>query len=662
MIDERHIRPSGAIAARPATWWNDEAVGEVGRAPFVLAQELSALLPGLADEKDAFEAMVVAALLAANQGSSRLPLDPGVVARLLAPCVDDAPSLAADAVRVVRDPKAATVVGSPGSFLPLIIDGDWLYSQRLLLYEERLAGALRARIGRPFFAWGEATLNDALADLAARPTRLPGGEAMTLSAEQRYAILTALHLPLSIITGGPGTGKTSIVVSLLRLLARLGIEPDSIALAAPTGKAAHRLGESIDAQLESLDDPASQDQSLRASLASPRTLHRLLEYSPSQGTFRRSADFPVNASVVIVDEASMIDLVLMERLSSAVADDARLILLGDAEQLPSVETGTVLRDLIPDATSTETPWRHLVPDLEERHGEEATSRHAVRLTTSYRMSESNIAGSAVLRVAESIRSGRADDAVAALGELEDGGVLLRPIDHEDERERRSMLRDFADSWYDEHIGTLPHRDQVFGSAFPLVEGEFSAKDEAVIDDVFAHLQTARILCLTRVWATGADALNVLFHGRLAREMGFEGVAPDYLPGDLVLMQRNDYERGLFNGDQGLIVNVTIGEDTKPMVVFPEGHGYRAHHLPALRGQLDHAFAMTVHKAQGSEFDEVAVILPDEEIPLLTRELLYTGITRCRRKATVVGTEQMFRIAVERPIARFTGVRERLSSP
>jgi exodeoxyribonuclease V alpha subunit len=276
------------------------------------------------------------------------------------------------------------------------------------------------------------------------------------------------------------------------------------------------------------------------------------------------------------------------------------------------------------------------------------------------MSESDQHGSAVLTVAEHVREGDAAAARAAMVSSGAGGVVFTDIEREDPAERRRELRRFVDDWYDREVRTMPHRERVMkGDAFELREGLFSVSDERVIRDVMEHLQRARLLCLTRVWATGAEAINTIFHGRIARELGYEAVAPDFLPGDLVLMQRNDYERGLFNGDQGLVVNVAIAGEERTMAVFSQGNSFRAQHLPALQSQLDHAFAMTVHKAQGSEFDEVAVILPEEDIPLLTRELLYTGITRCRKRAFVVGDEGMFEIAVGRPVARFTGIREKL---
>jgi exodeoxyribonuclease V alpha subunit len=627
-----------------------------------MANELAMLVPQLsAADRPVFEALVVASWVATNQGSSRTPLDPKRLGDLLATCAKTPEAFAGPAADLLEDPALESVVGKPGDYKPLIVSDGWLYHQRLLHYEDRLVAMLEHRLNQPFDSWPQADLEAALDDLRERPTRLPDGSAMSLSPEQHHALLTSLHAPLTIITGGPGTGKTSIVVSLLRLFARLGLSPARIALAAPTGKAAHRMGESIASQLASLQEPSAADQALAVELPTARTLHRLLEYSPSRGTFRRSAEFPIDAELVVVDEASMIDLVLMERLTSAVAPDARLVLLGDAEQLPSVETGTVLRDLIPDETSTDTPWASLTEDLPERNGTQPTARHAVRLTTSYRMSEEDSDGAAVLAVAERIRAGDVDGALAAMRDEGEGGVVFEAVDKPDATARRARLRAFVDDWFEREIETMPHRDRVLrGEPFELIDGLFSLDDVETIRAVVEHLQRSRLLCLTRVWATGSEALNDIFHQRIARELGYEGNAPDFLAGDLVLMQRNDYERGLFNGDQGLILRVRIGNEERRMAVFPQRDSFRAHHLPALRGQLDHAFAMTVHKSQGSEFDEVAVILPEEDIPLLTRELLYTGITRCRRRAFVVGDTAMFETAVQRPIARYTGIREKLA--
>lgn len=660
--DAHDIWPTGVLSEVDPAWWRDEAPVELGRSPFVLATELVGMQPALdLADRQALEALVVASLVASRQGSSRTPLSQPELTEIITTFADAPQQLAERAISLARSDAAPAIIGSSAQFKPLVIDGEWLYHQRLLLYEERLVDAIRGRLAAPFVSWPDTELRDALQELEDDAPQLPDGTRMLLSAEQRYALLTALHAPLSIITGGPGTGKTSIVVSLLRLFARLGLDPEDVALAAPTGKAAHRMGESIRNQLESLDGAAPSDLALFDLLPTPRTLHRLLEFSPTRGTFRRSADFPIDARLVVVDEASMIDLVLMERLAAAVPADSHLVLLGDAEQLPSVETGTVLRDLIPDVTATDTSWAALVDGLEERSSDEPTAKHAVRLTTSYRMRATESGGAAVLEVAQAVRSGSFDQTIESMADHADitGGVAFLDIEREELSTRRGLLREFLEEWIDRELGSMPHVDRFLRQPLVLDEGRFSESDDAAISQIFDHVQRARLLCLTRVWATGSIAVNALFHQRIARQQGWESNPPDFLAGDLVLMQRNDYERGLFNGDQGLILPVEISDEVQRMAIFPDGESFRAHHLPALSGQLDHAFAMTVHKAQGSEFDEVAVILPEEDVPLLTREILYTGITRCRHRAFVLGDETMLRKAIERPVARFTGIRDKL---
>src|SRR5690554_2307346 len=288
---------------------------------------------------------------------------------------------------------AAELIGRPGDYRPLILDGDYLYQQRMLFFEDRLLLALRTRLNLADFDLDRHAVQHALsATLAAMGGTGVGGAAMALNHEQQYALLSAVFRPFTVISGGPGTGKTSIVVSVLRLLARLGVEPGDVALAAPTGKAAHRLGDAVHGHLQALQ-PIEDDVDARLlrELAGASTLHRLLGYSPGRNDYYYHENNRLPQRVVIVDEASMIDLFLMERLLSAVEPTARLILLGDADQLPSVDAGAVFRDLVPARVQQRSEWLDLVeakvaPEpvkgvhtLASRQPGEAMARHAVRL-------------------------------------------------------------------------------------------------------------------------------------------------------------------------------------------------------------------------------------------------------------------------------------------
>ena len=257
----------------------------------------------------------------------------------------------------------SAVVGVAGDFKPLVVAGSHLYLQKMHALEHQFATSLLGRMTELGPEWDEKAAAEAVREVKDHPA-VREAKPIPLSDDQVAAVGTAVRFHLAVISGGPGTGKTTIVVSILRALCRLGVRPEEMVLAAPTGKAAHRLGEAVRSGLEEVAEKSPEDRLLE-DLSEPQTLHRLLGYSQSSGPFLYHQNNRLAARVVVVDEASMIDLVLMERLARSLRDDARLVLLGDDHQLPSVEAGAVLRDLIA--------------------GESPLGPRAVRLTESYRM-------------------------------------------------------------------------------------------------------------------------------------------------------------------------------------------------------------------------------------------------------------------------------------
>jgi exodeoxyribonuclease V alpha subunit len=611
-------------------------------------------------EERALTLLVLASLASLRQGSTRLPLSGEEGAAHLDelwPALGGTPrerTLALELCAELRQARLAgksarldPIAGFPGERRPLILDGYALYHQRMHACELSLSSLLAARLAAPA-AREAGALSAVLDDVCARPAST-ATRAIALTASQRRAVEHALKSSLSVITGGPGTGKTSIVAALLRALARLDVPPDAIALAAPTGKAAFRLRESITRSLGTIAEPAPADLALQCPEA--QTLHRLLGYSPSSDRFRRHAGDPLSARVVIVDEASMIDLFLMERLVRAVRPDAQLVLLGDADQLPSVDAGAVLRDLVPKRE----------PSV------------AVRLTESWRMSPDDPAGRHVLRVAGHVQAGdpapildgHAEDAIqrrANAAALTFSGVELLPASARGELMRR---------WYDERIQLGAELATRARREFALGPNGFGPEDTRELVELFAHSERARVLCVTRgLSRAGAARINRALHDRVLADARASGdaialrSAPAFYPGEPVLMLHNDYDRGLWNGDQGLVLRVS--EPGRPgvhfMAVFARESGFAAHPLESLRTSLQHAWATTVHKSQGSELDHVALLLPDEDLPLLQRELLYTAITRARRSVVVAGDEALLRKAIERRARRFSGLSRRLFDP
>ena len=465
---------------------------------------------------------------------------------------------------------------------------------------------------------------------------LAAGGPPELTQDQKRAVREALSAGLSMVTGGPGTGKTTTAVGLFRALAWMGVPMDAVAVAAPTGKAAKRLADGI---ARALAAPARDiaDAGLGDIAPVPQTLHRLLGWSPARGRFAHHENDPMPYRVVIVDEASMIDLALMERLFRALRDDARLVLFGDADQLPSVEAGTVFRDL-------------------------CAALGAVRLGANLRVAHDDGARR-IVAVAEAINGGvmgaRFTAAVSVRRAVDE--VTFEGVEHLAEPWSRCG-QTLLDRWWREFASAGEGFWRRASRTYRCHDGVFGGEDEADLSALCAHHTRTRIVCVTRGSSrpTGADAVNERMIELLRAEAPTRSSQawPDGAP---ILVQRNDYGRGLYNGDQGVVVRVDPqdGGGARPMAVFPQGDSLS---LPVGLDDLHDlapAFALTVHKAQGSEFDHVVVVLPDEDIPLLRRDLLYTAVTRARRSVLLVGASDLLGRAVARQTSRFSGVEERL---
>jgi exodeoxyribonuclease V alpha subunit len=612
-----------------------------------------------AEERQALALLALTALVALRQGSTRLPLrnDEGREVRLEVArrLLDDAragpglgPAQAVDVADALIDSgRASAVLGVAGEFKPLVVAGSHLYLQKMHALEQQFATSLLGRMTERVPEWDEKAAAEAVRGVQERPA-VRQAKPLPLSADQVAAVETAVRFHLAVISGGPGTGKTTIVVSILRALCRLGVKPEEMVLAAPTGKAAHRLGEAVRWGLEAVAEKSPEDRLLE-NLAEPQTLHRLLGYSQSTGRFLYHQNNRLAARVVVVDEASMIDLVLMERLTRSLRDDARLVLLGDDHQLPSVEAGAVLRDLIA--------------------GESPLGRRAVRLTESYRMRPEDPDGRNILTVSRLIDSGtlptfdpQRTDADVVREQASVATVRFQGVEFLEAPEGSGVLNEFLEHWHKEVI-RKPRDfdfDAIVNREYVLGRDGFGDDDRAALAKLFKHFDEARILCLTRVRSTGADRINAVLHRRaLVNRTSRRGDEP--IPGEPVMMQVNDPGRRIFNGDQGLVLRVSEGGRSALMVVFPRDEGFRAFGIDALRPVLLPAFALTVHKAQGSEYDHIALVLPDADIPINAREILYTALTRARTSVTILGTREVFAGGVARRIHRSSGLAEMLQS-
>lgn len=586
--------PLGVLAGRsfaPEAWLR--AAGDPGLV--VLARELARIPKDLDGPTRRRLHLLLSLLLTAQaQGSSRLALA-GPPLEALHRAFGEAP---VDWPAFLEDPRLQILVGGPEAGRPLVRVGDTLASRRLVAAEARIGARIRARLAQQP---QELALPE---DVLAAP--------VPLNPEQRAAVAAAVRGPLALVTGGPGTGKTSILSAILRTLLASGLDPEAIALAAPTGKAAQRMGQGMGQAVAGVSE----------ALPEPRTLHRLLGWDPRLGRFRHGAAHPLRLKALLVDEASMIGLELMDALLGALPAEARLVFLGDADQLPSVEAGTVFRDLVaglPEAVA--------------------------RLTRSHRLDAADPGGRAILEAAQAVGAGR-DPAlapVAGLDEMEGPGIRLWPSNDAD-------LRAFLRRWRARRPAEAP--------LLHLRDGVPDAASLERLEALAAGWNAARLLCLLREGEglRCADGLNAFLHAEAQKAAGPRRAPAPFLPGEPVLARRNDYARGLFNGDQGVVVLVARdGAPPQPEAVFPRPEGPACFPLEAVQAGLEHAYALTVHKAQGSEYEHVALVLPEQDHPLLTREILYTALTRARRSVAVLGDPALLALGAARPLQREGGL-------
>ena len=527
------------------------------------------------------------------------------------------------------------LVGTPADAAgkPLILDSeDRLYLHRYYDYERRLARRLmRAATAAPLAvgAAARALLNQLFAGNAATA----GGR----TDWQKIGVALALRQRLAVVSGGPGTGKTTAVVNLLACL--LEEDPDCrVVLAAPTGKAAARMTEAIRMRAEHLPGD------IRGRLpAESFTIHRLLGVLPQGPKFIHHAGNPLSIDALVIDEASMLDLALATRLLEAVPDTARIVLLGDKDQLAAVESGAVFAEISSDPTLSAS----CRADLAEMCGlspsdiEPAAASHPSALTDTVVWLKQNFrfaADSGIGRLAAGINGSQASETLAWLRAGTDDSVLWLDDDGSEPGEA---------TWQVINDGYAPYIEAV----------RRDASDLAAIERAFSAF---RVLCAEREGARGVGGINQRMEQQardaLAPTTGQAARSPWY-PGRPVIVLRNDYILKLFNGDIGIALP---NDDGVLAVYFPTGAGEFRAIAPARLPEHQTAFAMTVHKSQGSEFDEVAVLLPASHSRVVTRELLYTAVTRARRRVTLCTASAELTTGIETSTQRNSGLLARLA--
>jgi exodeoxyribonuclease V alpha subunit len=556
----------------------------------------------------------------AKRLAAHLPVDSDSIKRLL----DDSPAIGAGAASQIDTPDCV-----------FINDRERLYLQRYWRYEVLLARQLTT-IDEAAPLADRATLHAMLARFF--PHSSAASDISTDQTNwQMIAAATALTRRLAIITGGPGTGKTHTAARLLAMIAELAPH-FRIALAAPTGKAALRLEQLLRQQVEQLaaDHAAFSTAASSALLSALRaqTVHRLLGGRPGAQKPRYNRTSPLPFDVVVVDEASMLDLALACKLLEALRPNARVILLGDAEQLASVETGAVFAELASLAGRDEACARELAAlchqspavlvDVLEQQGA-PLGNAVVRLRHSFRYDSAG----GIAALADAVRLGQGDRA-EALAMAGAGGVAWQMLDGVVDADALAS--------------------QLVAGYAPLLEAIETARPT---QQVLAQLARYTVLCGLRRGPFGAERLNQAMARLIARRLNAL-LRDGWFSGRVVMVTQNDPVQKLFNGDIGIALNVggTL------MVHFAGQAGIRqvaVARLPA----CDTAFALTVHKAQGSEFDRLDVILPPLNSPLATRELIYTAVTRARQHVTLWGEPSALANAVVNPTVRYSALGERV---
>jgi exodeoxyribonuclease V alpha subunit len=523
---------------------------------------------------------------------------------------------------LLEEVKQLSVVGQPGNFAPLILDHKQrLYLHRYWTYENQLARQILAR----------ATAADADEDrlrLALEKLFGPSGEADW----QKFAAFTAVTKKFCVLSGGPGTGKTRTVVMILAAL--LMQQPGRelrVALCAPTGKAAARLKESIEAMKATLPLEAGLLEKIPKEAT---TIHRLLGTIPNSTSFRHHAANPLSLDVLIVDEASMVDLALMARLLDAVPASTRVVLLGDKNQLASVEAGAVLGDICHHGETLRVPASDAARYEKltgEKLGEQSSiparplDGHIVELVKNYRFG----GASGIFQFSQRVNAGDANGAFECL-RVAAGDVQWRELPRV--AELRSQLKPRVLEGFRDYL---------------------RATDPA---SALAAFNDFRILCATRQGTFGVATVNTLVESILADE-GLIRPVNTWYTGRPVMVTRNDYNVNLFNGDIGIVLPDNATGELR--ACFQSADGVLRQIAVSRLPDHETAFAMTIHKSQGSEFKKVLMILPEHESAILTRELIYTGATRARTGVELWMNEAVGRLAIERRIARNSGLQDAL---
>ncbi len=516
-------------------------------------------------------------------------------------------------------------------------DVDALYFRKYFIHEVSLKKHIKYLIEDKVVKKSDSKKYKTILDevLHEFPVHLSSGNPIQFDKEQELAILKTLTNRFVIISGGPGTGKTSILVNILRALVRDGFQNDRIRITAPTGMAAQRVTESIQKSLQSLKSPVDHDQLLKNVKSS--TIHRMLKYNPARNSFYYNNSNLLPTDVVIIDEVSMVDVVLMDNLFKAInIKQTKVILLGDKDQLPSVEAGAILSDLIPVKLKTGK-----------------TKDSTIILKNDYRTKgQIRKLASSVINIdnEKGMTWPQPVDITTALKTRTGNWSLINRVDKPQWIE---AIKIWADNFYNIPDASGKSYSRLINEV-SLMDSTFIAdeKQNKIIEKLFLYLKNAIILSLVRDGLYGCVGINRVIAEHLQNELDISGTS-DKFSGAPILITRNDYSKELFNGEIGLMLKNLNGTYSVLFKKHGEFLAYPVESIPS----YELAFAITVHKSQGSEFNNVMVVLPeDENHPLLTREIIYTGITRAKKRVFINGTTTSLKTSVSNRIERESGIK------
>jgi exodeoxyribonuclease V alpha subunit len=635
-------------------------------------------LSGLSQEtiaNPALHALLIALFAECGKGSVCLPLDKEVLKNVFAEFAEDpADDLADEAHQMHGSDPWSPLIGAPCSPVQPLIESDAkLYFQKYYCHEKSLAeklGELRTR------ELSSGSTETPLKDLCTTIDNVAQYDGFSLNALQKLAVYLACRNRFTVISGGPGTGKTTLVASLIRALVEIeGLDPDRICLIAPTGRAGQRMGESLRVSLDTATITDEEDLGSLTELKGS-TIHRVLKYNPRKHAFTHGPSHPIPYDLVICDEVSMVDIVMMDRLLAAIPENARVVFLGDKNQLPSVQAGAVLGDLVPKdcqpvySAAVIDATRDLVGDVQLQ-----SEPHNPLMDKIVLLEESHRATGEVWEFAKSANDGKSDCAnklpVCELQTARPGHETVYSVEWdsyeqatcnriEPEEYAGPMIRGLTESWV-EHF--MCAGDDSYQKAVKLrlpdnstdPEFEWDCQLRRSLNSLFDALSQSQILTLVRKGPYGCESLNRHLVKTWRKEFDSSAAASSpVFAGMPIMITRNDHFYHLYNGDVGIVLRLKTKGSY--VAVFQRGEN-DFFVLPVERlPEWEPAFAITVHKSQGSEYGNVFMILPDErDHPLLTREILYTGVTRSKDKVFIFSSAEMLQTAISRQIQRYSGL-------